>query len=272
MGGDGDPIARRDVIQPLAAVLADPDHVAAGPYDAGGRDQALDARQAVGQRPRFVLRGVRFAGRDPVPGGDDLRLCLGAGGVRIFRRVPVRITARARGAPITADLTLQLLDHGLMLCAEGQFLGHHGLLMLARCALEQNRCNGLRHLWGAGPETGWDRGAAIPAAMPEQGPNLSKTKWNRSGAPPAAIDGSPRCTTTTRGQPRPSNSAAACARGSRSTPPSIPAPRAFVASIRPRNGSIPAGPAFTQAKLPWSRPLQISASGFGGKTMPRIAF
>jgi len=57
-------IARRDDVQPLGAVLADPDHVAAaaGAGDALGLDHLLDARQALGQRPGLAGRARSLLG------------------------------------------------------------------------------------------------------------------------------------------------------------------------------------------------------------------
>lgn len=108
----------------------------------------LSTRQAFGQRTdlagcaRFALLGVRFAGRDLVFDSRDLRLRLGNGGFQIFQRQLQLGGAQLLGfrpklrAPVILNLTFQLLDQRLKLCDEGHFLGHHGLFVLARSALD----------------------------------------------------------------------------------------------------------------------------------------
>ena len=126
---DNDLIARGDVIQSFAAVFTDPYHVAAatGANNAVRLDHALDPRQAFGQRPGlagrtwFALLGVRFAGRDPVLDGRDLRLRLGDGGFQIFQRqfqlgrVQLLGFRPELGAPVILNLALQLRDQRLQL-------------------------------------------------------------------------------------------------------------------------------------------------------------
>ena len=165
-------IARRDVIQPLSPVFADPDHVAAvaGAGNAVRLDHALDPRQAFGQgtglagRPQHAFPGVRFAGRDPLLEGRDLCLRLGDGGLLVLQRqfqlcrVQLLGFRPELGAPIVQNLTFQLLDQRLQLGDEGILFGHHRLLMLARRTLERGlelRCcqcgllggEGLHNLW-----------------------------------------------------------------------------------------------------------------------------
>ena len=86
-------VARRDDVEPLGPVLADPDHVAAAARAGDGVrfDHALDPGQALGQRPGLsrLARGlagrIGGAGRDLVLDRGDPRLGLGDGGLEIFQ-------------------------------------------------------------------------------------------------------------------------------------------------------------------------------------------
>lgn len=157
-------VARRDVVQTLSPILADPDHVttAAGADDAVGLDHPLDARQAFGQGPGLAgrtglaLLGVWVAGRDLVLDDGDLRLCLGYGSFQILqrqfqlRRVQLLGLRPELRAPVILNLAFQLLDQRLQLGDERVLLGHHRLFMLACRALDRelelNRRKGLHHL------------------------------------------------------------------------------------------------------------------------------
>jgi hypothetical protein len=56
--------------------------------------------------------------------------------VQAARGPASRISARTWVAPVILNLTFQLLDQRLKLCDKGHFLGHHGLFVLARSALD----------------------------------------------------------------------------------------------------------------------------------------
>jgi hypothetical protein len=87
-------IARRNEVEPFRPVLPDPHHIAATTRatNAVRFDQALHARQCLGQRPRFAwhARGslvrISRAGRDLFLDGGNLRLRFGNRGFQVFQR------------------------------------------------------------------------------------------------------------------------------------------------------------------------------------------
>jgi len=160
-------IARRDVIQPIDPVFADPHHVAATARadDAVGLDDALDARQMFGQGARLapltrrLLLGIGLAGRDLRLDRGNLFLGLGDGRFQILesqlelRGVQLLRFRSELRAPVVLNLTFQLLDQGFQLGDEGVLLSPNRLFMLAGRTLDRGLkpcCFQCRRLCGKG--------------------------------------------------------------------------------------------------------------------------